>query len=70
MVVRPLGRTKRMDTDGYQQSSYTKLPIWVTATCDFTRFDDVNTSAGESVFLNANSGGYRIVYDNPCRVLR
>ena len=39
------------------QSTYTKLPIWVTATCDFTRFDDVNTSAGESVFLNAKSGG-------------
>lgn len=39
------------------QSTYTKLPIWVTATCDFTRFDDVNTSAGESVFLNATSGG-------------
>lgn len=39
------------------QSTYTRLPIWVTATCDFTRFDDVRTSAGESVFLNATSGG-------------
>ena len=31
--------------------------VWVTATCDFTRFDDVKTSAGESVFLNPTSGG-------------
>ena len=29
----------------------------MTATCDFTRFDDVKTSAGESVFLNPTSGG-------------
>ena len=39
------------------QSTYTKLPVWVTATCDFTRFDDPATSAGESVFLNPKSGG-------------
>lgn len=39
------------------QSTYSKLPVWVTATCDFTRFDDVGTSAGESVFLNTTSGG-------------
>lgn len=38
-------------------SSYKHLPVWVTATCDFTRFDDVTTSAGESVFLNPTSGG-------------
>lgn len=40
-----------------EQSTYTNLPIWVTATCDFTRFDDAATSAGESVFLNQTSGG-------------
>lgn len=40
-----------------QQSTYTKLPVWVTATCDFTRFDEPATSAGESVFLHAKSGG-------------
>ena len=38
-------------------STYTRLSVWVTATCDFTRFDDVTTSAGESVFLNPTSGG-------------
>ena len=39
------------------QFTYTHLPVWVTATCDFTRFDDLNTSAGEDVFLNKSSGG-------------
>lgn len=39
------------------QYTYTRLPVWVTSTCDFTRFDDVTTTAGEDVFLNAKSGG-------------
>ncbi|MDH6534658.1 hypothetical protein D0T51_10345 [Parabacteroides sp. 52] len=39
------------------QATYTHLPLWVTATCDFTRFDALATSAGEQVFLNKNSGG-------------
>lgn len=39
------------------QYTYSCLPVWVTATCDFTRFDNVETSAGEDVFLNAKSGG-------------
>lgn len=37
--------------------TYPKLPLWITATCDFCRFDDLATSAGESVFLNEKSGG-------------
>ncbi len=40
-----------------KQFSYKHLPIWITATCDFTRFDDSETSAGEDVFLNRFSGG-------------
>ncbi len=33
------------------------LPIFITATCEFTRFDDPSrVSAGELVFLNANGG--------------
>lgn len=36
---------------------YPKLPLWITATCDFCRFDALATSAGESVFLNEKSGG-------------
>lgn len=53
------------------QSSYTCLPLWVTATCDFTRFDAVATSAGEDVFLHKTSGGIglytttRAVYSDP-----
>jgi len=38
-------------------ASYTHLPLWITATCDFTRFDALATSAGEQVFLNKTSGG-------------
>lgn len=44
------------------------LPLWVTATCDFCRFDASETSAGEEVFLNAEGGGValftttRVVY--------
>jgi hypothetical protein len=35
-----------------------KLPLFVTATCEFSRFDDPErTSAGEMVLLNANGGG-------------
>ena len=53
------------------QYTYTRLPIWITATCDFTRFDDNTTSAGEDVFLNATSGGIalftttRVAYSSP-----
>ena len=53
------------------QYSFTRLPLWITATCDFTRFDDLNTSAGEEVFLNAKSGGIglfttvRVAYADP-----
>jgi len=48
-----------------------KLPLFVTATCEFSRFDNHNhTSAGEEVFLNPNGGGIallsttRIVYSS------
>ncbi|MEI6682656.1 MAG: type IX secretion system sortase PorU [Bacteroidota bacterium] len=34
------------------------LPVFVTATCEFSRFDDpTRTSAGEWVFLNSHGGG-------------
>ena len=39
------------------KSTYTRLPVWITATCDFCRFDAPVTSAGEQVFLNKVSGG-------------
>jgi hypothetical protein len=34
-----------------------RLPIFVTATCEFSRFDADQTSAGEQFLLNANGGG-------------
>lgn len=52
-------------------STYTRLPIWITATCDFCRFDAPVTSAGEQVFLNRLSGGIglftttRVAYSSP-----
>jgi hypothetical protein len=34
------------------------MPVFLTATCEFSRFDDPKrTSAGEMVFLNSNGGG-------------
>lgn len=48
------------------------MPFFVTATCEFTRFDNPGlTSAGELVFLNPNGGGIglltttRLVYSGP-----
>src|SRR5690554_222938 len=48
-----------------------KLPLFMTATCEFSRFDDpLRTSAGELVLLNPNGGGIalmtttRLVYAN------
>jgi len=49
-----------------------KLPLFVTATCEFSRFDDpALVSAGEEVLLNPNGGGIglfttvRLVYSSP-----
>ncbi|MBL0328420.1 MAG: type IX secretion system sortase PorU [Bacteroidetes bacterium] len=39
-------------------NNYNKLPLFVTATCEFSRFDDPDrTSAGEYVLLNSEGGG-------------
>lgn len=38
-------------------SNTSKLLIFVTATCEFSRFDANETSAGEYVLFNANGGG-------------
>jgi len=49
-------------------SNTNQLPIFVTATCEFSRFDGNETSAGEYVLFNANGGGIglfsttRVVY--------
>ncbi|HEX4886712.1 MAG TPA: type IX secretion system sortase PorU [Luteibaculaceae bacterium] len=48
------------------------LPLFITATCEFSRFDDPDrTSAGEFVLLNPNGGGIallsttRVVFSSP-----
>jgi hypothetical protein len=39
-----------------------KLPLWITATCDFGRYDDPDrTSGGETVCLAPNGGGIGII---------
>ncbi len=39
-------------------ANYNKLSVFVTATCEFARYDDPGrTSAGELVFLNQHGGG-------------
>jgi hypothetical protein len=38
-------------------SNTNNLPIFVTATCEFSRFDADDTSAGEYVLFNPNGGG-------------
>lgn len=44
-------------SDILQWNNKYNLPIFITATCEFTRFDDpARVSAGELVFLNANGG--------------
>lgn len=39
-------------------TNYDRLPVFMTATCEFSRYDDpLRISAGELVFLNSNGGG-------------
>lgn len=38
-----------------------RLPIWVTGTCNFSRFDDTKDSGGETLLLNPNGGGIALV---------
>ena len=47
-----------------------RLPVWVTATCDFSRFDQPATTAGEALVLNPDGGAIamftttRVVYSD------
>ncbi|MFH2094594.1 MAG: type IX secretion system sortase PorU, partial [Bacteroidota bacterium] len=52
--------------------NYDNMPVFITATCEFGRFDDYErTSAGELIFLNPDGGGIalltttRLVYSSP-----
>ncbi|MDR3137837.1 MAG: type IX secretion system sortase PorU [Tannerellaceae bacterium] len=50
--------------------NHPRLPLWITATCDFAPFDATQTSAGEQIMLS-HSGGValfsttRLVYRDP-----
>ncbi len=55
-----------------QWENFPQLPLFMTATCEFSRFDDPDrTSAGENVILNRDGGGIalltttRVVYSTP-----
>lgn len=42
--------------------NYEKLPLFMTSTCEFSRFDDYGrTSGGELIFLNPKGGGIGLV---------
>ena len=43
-------------------ANFNNLPLFITATCEFSRFDDPEfTSAGEYVFLNEHGGGIALL---------
>lgn len=54
-----------------QRLSNKRLPLWITATCDFCPYDNSITSAGETAFLNDKGGAAalftttRVVFDIP-----
>jgi hypothetical protein len=62
------------DIEGW--NNYQRLPLFMTATCEFSRYDDHTVrSAGEKVLLNPVGGGIalltttRLVYSQPNRIL-
>ncbi|GHT18408.1 peptidase C25 [Bacteroidia bacterium] len=54
-----------------RRMTFDNLPLWITATCDFGWFDAIQSSAGELLLLQKNSGGIalfttsRVVYSSP-----
>lgn len=43
-------------------TNYENMPLFITATCEFSRFDDpARVSAGEQVFLNTAGGGIGLI---------
>lgn len=64
---------RQLEIKNWKNSFY---PLFVTATCEFSRFDDFEkTTAGEDVILNENGGGIalltttRLVYSGPNFIL-
>lgn len=50
-----------MTSDMIRGLQHTWLPLWVTATCDFSRFDHYAISAGEYALLNPRGGAIALV---------
>ncbi len=56
-------------------TNYYRLPVFVTATCEFSRFDADETSAGEEILFNSKGGGVglfsttRLVYSGANYIL-
>ncbi|HXH20004.1 MAG TPA: type IX secretion system sortase PorU, partial [Chitinophagales bacterium] len=52
-----------LDVSGINSwNNFDKLPLFITATCEFSKFDDPGkVSAGEMVLLNANGGAIAMV---------
>ena len=46
-------------------SNTNNLPIFVTATCELSRFDADHLSISENVLFNSNCGGNGFFFDNP-----
>lgn len=44
-------------TDFKSWGNKRKLPVFVTATCEFSRYDDTKVTAGETILLNPAGGG-------------
>jgi hypothetical protein len=53
------GQERYLDIPDIQSwTNYDKLPVFLTATCEFARYDDPDrVSAGELIFLNNKGGG-------------
>jgi hypothetical protein len=50
-----------MNTSTASELSMKYLPLWITATCDFSRYDDDDTSCGETLLLNSSGGAIALI---------
>ncbi len=50
-----------LTTDDMLNMYNERLPLWITATCDFSRFDDYKDSGGELLMVNPKGGGIGLI---------
>lgn len=50
-----------MNISDIQKLYLKRLPVFVTATCDYSRMDDIPTSAGEELFLHPKGGAIALL---------